>query len=56
MIKELSTAIMKISKARNKYLKWLSRENYVSKDKYNSLTKKTTTTKKKRNLHHIEIT
>ena len=44
MTKELSKAIMKKSKTRNKYLKWPSRENYVSykksKNKCNSLTKK----------------
>ena len=42
--KELSKAIMEKSKIRNKYLKWPSRENYVSyknsKKKCNSLTKK----------------
>ena len=45
MTKELSKAIMEKSKTRNKYLKWPSRENYVSykksKNKCNSLTKKT---------------
>ena len=45
MTKELSKAIMKKSKTRNKYLKWPSRENYVSykksKKKFYSLTKKT---------------
>ena len=44
MTKELSKAIMEKSKSRNKYLKWPSRENYVSykksKNKCNSLTKK----------------
>ena len=44
MNKELSKAIMEKSKTRNKYLKWPSRENYVSykksKNKCNSLTKK----------------
>ena len=44
MTKELSKAIMDKSKSRNKYLKWPSRENYVSykksKNKCNSLTKK----------------
>ena len=44
MTKELSKAIMEKSKSRNKYLKWPSRENYVSykksKDKYSSMTKK----------------
>ena len=44
MTKELSKAIMEKSKARNKYLKWPSRENYVShkksKNKCNSLTRK----------------
>ena len=48
MTKKLSKAIMKKSKRRNKYLKWPSRENYVSfkkpKNKCNSLTKKTKTT------------
>ena len=33
MTKELSTAIMEKSKARNKYLKWPSRENYLSHKK-----------------------
>ena len=41
---ELSKAIMEKSKARNSYLKWPSRENYVShkksKNKCNSLTRK----------------
>ena len=44
MDKELSKAIMEKSKTRNKYLKWPSRENYVSykksKNKCNSFTKK----------------
>ena len=44
MTKELSKPIMEKSKTRNKYLKWLSRENYLSykkcKNKCNSLTKK----------------
>ena len=44
MTKELSKAIMVKSKARNRYLKWPSRENYVSHKKSknicNSLTKK----------------
>ena len=44
MNKELSKAIMEKLKTRNKYLKWPSRENYVSyknsKNKCNSLTKK----------------
>ena len=44
MTKELSKAIMEKSKSRNKYLKWPSRENYVSykksKNKCNSLNKK----------------
>ena len=44
MTKELSKAIMEKPKSRNKYLKWPSRENYVSykrsKNKCNSLTKK----------------
>ena len=44
MTKELSKAIMVKSKARNRYLKWPSRENYVShknsKNICNSLTKK----------------
>ena len=44
MTKELSKAVMEKSKSRNKYLKWPSRENYVSykksKNKCNSLTKK----------------
>ena len=70
MIKELSTAIMEISKTRNKYLKWLSRENYVSKGKCNPLAKKAKKAKnflkeatkllketpQKRNLHNTEIT
>ena len=33
MTKELSKAIMEKSKARNKYLKWPSRENYLSHKK-----------------------
>ena len=44
MNKELCKAIMEKLKTRNKYLKWPSRENYVSykkfKNKCNSLTKK----------------
>ena len=44
MTKELRKAIMVKSKARNRYLKWPSRENYVSHKKFknicNSLTKK----------------
>ena len=44
MNKELSKAIIEKSKTRNKYLKWLFRENYVSykksKSKCNLLTKK----------------
>ena len=44
MTKELSKVIMEKSKSRKKYLKWRSRENYVSyktsKKKCNSLTKK----------------
>ena len=44
MTKKLSKAIMEKPKSRNKYLKWPSRENYVSykrsKNKCNSLTKK----------------
>ena len=44
MTKELSKAVMVKSKARNRYLKWPSRENYVSHKKSknicNSLTKK----------------
>ena len=44
MTKELSKAIMEKQKTRNKYLKWTSRDNYVSykksKNKCNSLTKK----------------
>ena len=44
MTKELSKAITEKSKARNKYLKWPSRENYLShkktKNKCNTLTKK----------------
>ena len=44
MTKELSKPIMEKSKTRNKYLKWLSRENYLfykkCKNKCNSLTKK----------------
>ena len=43
MTKELSKAIMEKSKSRNKYLKWPSRENYVSykksKNKCNLMTK-----------------
>ena len=45
MTKELSKAIMEKSKTRNKYLKWPSRENYLShnktKNKCNTLTRKT---------------
>ena len=44
MTKDLDKATMEKSKSRNKYLKWPSRENYVSykksKNKCNSLTKK----------------
>ena len=44
MTKDLDKATMEKSKSRNKYLKWPSRENYVSykksKSKCNSLTKK----------------
>ena len=44
MTKELSKALMEKSKTRNKYLKWSSRESYVSykksKNKCNSITKK----------------
>ena len=44
MTRELSKAIMEKLKTRSKYLKWPSRENYVSykksKNKCNSLTKK----------------
>ena len=44
MTKELSKAIIEKLKSRYKYLKWPSRENYVSyknsKSNYNSLTKK----------------
>ena len=44
MTKELSKAIIEKLKSRNNYLKWPSRENYVSyknsKSNYNSLTKK----------------
>ena len=44
MTKELNKAIMEKSKARNKYLKWPSRENYLShkktKSKCNTLTRK----------------
>ena len=45
MTKELNKAIMEKSKARNKYLKWPSREHYLShkktKNKCNTLTIKT---------------
>ena len=44
MTKKLSKAVMEKSKARNKYLKWPSRENYLShkktKNKCNTLTRK----------------
>ena len=44
MTKDLNKAIMNKSKAKNKYLNWPSRENFISykrtKYKYNSLTKK----------------
>ena len=44
MTKDLSKAIMNNSKAKNKYLNWPSRENFISykriKNKCNSLTKK----------------
>ena len=44
MTKELSKAIMEKSKARNKYLKWSSQENYLlikkTKNKCNTLTRK----------------
>ena len=44
MTKDLSKAIMNKSKAKNKYLNWPSRENFISdkrnKNKCNSLTKK----------------
>ena len=44
MTKDLSKAIMNKSKAKNKYLNWSSRENFISykrtKNKCNSLTKK----------------
>ena len=44
MTKELSKAIIEKLKSRNNYLKWPSREHYVSyknsKSNYNSLTKK----------------
>ena len=44
MTKDLSKAIMKNSIAKNKYLNWSSRENFISykrtKNKCNSLTKK----------------
>ena len=44
MTKDLSKVIMSKSKAKNKYLNWLSRENFISykrtKNKCNSLTKK----------------
>ena len=44
MAKDLSKAVMEKSKARNKYLKWPSRENYLShkktKNKCNTLTRK----------------
>ena len=44
MTKELSKAIIEKLKSRYRYLKWPSRENYVSyknsKSNYNSLTKK----------------
>ena len=46
MTKDLSKAIINKSEGKNKYLKWTSRENFISykrtKNKCNSLTKKAT--------------
>ena len=45
MTKDLNKTIMNKSKAKNKYLNWPSREDFISykrtKNKCNSLTKKT---------------
>ena len=47
MTKDLGKAIMNKSKAKNKYVNWPSRENFISykrtKNKYNSLTKEAKT-------------